>query len=98
MEISFLGIMFAYYDEQEVFHRQLAFIYTIGDQLVERSDLVDDMLASEVYRDADLQLEEVMIPLVSIEYPNLQARLFDQHNVAPSRKQIGPLLEKLLNG
>ena len=98
IEISFLSIMFAYYDEQEVFHRQLLFVYTNRNRLVERS--VDDMLASQAYRDADLQLEEVMIPLpsiVSIEYPNLQARLFDQHNVAPSRKQIGPLLEKVLN-
>jgi len=95
MEISFLGIMFAYYDEQEVFHRQLACVYTTDeDRLVERSDLVDAILTSDL--DVDLQLEEVMIP--STEHPNLQARLFDQHNVAPSRKQIGPLLEKLLNG
>lgn len=95
MEISFLGIMLAYYDEQEVFHRQLAFVNTIGDRLVEQSDLVDSIL-SQAYLDVDLQLEEVTIP--STEYPNLQARLFDQHNVAPSRKQIGPMLEKLLNG
>jgi len=95
MEMSFLGIMFAYYDEQEVFHRQLACVYTTDeDRLVERSDLVDAILTSDL--DVDLQLEEVMIP--STEHPNLQARLFDQHNVAPSRKQIGPLLEKLLNG
>ena len=95
MEISLLSIMFAYYDEQEVLHRQLAFIY-IKDRPVERSDLVDTILTSEAYVDVVLQLEEVMIPW-SAEYPNLQARLFDQHNVAPSRKQIGPLLEQILN-
>lgn len=69
------------------------YFYTTRDRLVERSDLVDEMLTSDL--DADLQLEEVMIP--STEHPNLQARLFDQRNVAPSRKQIGPLLEKILN-
>ena len=62
MDVSFLGIMFAYYDKREVFHRQLAFVYTTRDRLVERSDLVDEMLTSRVYNDADLQLEEVMIP------------------------------------
>ena len=99
MEISLLSIMFAYYDEQEVFHRQLAFVSTFGDRLVEQGDLVDSILISQAYLDAVLELEEVMIPSISTEYPNsnLQARLFDQHNVAPSRKQIGPLLEKILN-
>lgn len=88
--IQFLGIMFAFYEE-DVFHRQLAFVS--ADQTVAIHELAGSILASSAYNYVDLQLEEVHLPDELYRSPKLQIRLYDQNNVVPSRKQIGPMLE-----
>mmetsp|Transcript_31691 Transcript_31691/g.57369 ORF Transcript_31691/g.57369 Transcript_31691/m.57369 type:complete len:372 (+) Transcript_31691:2976-4091(+) len=89
VQIPFLGIMFAFYDEQEVFHRQLAFISF--DQTVSLRELVGTLRTSHAYKSVDLQLEEVHLPAELRKRKNVC--LFDQNNLSPSRKQIGPMLE-----
>lgn len=88
-QIPFLGIMFAFYDEQEIFHRQLAFIS------IDRTDFlhgfVEALLSSTAYNSVNLQLEEAQLPGELSWRRNV--RLFNQNNLTPSRKQIGPLLE-----
>ena len=94
-KISFLGIMFAFYDDEHEFHRQLAFISMINrDQVVAQHDLVEKLLGSTAYKSADLQLEEVYIPTELNQSAGLEVSLFDQNNLTPSRKQIGPMLEE----
>ncbi|KAL7540402.1 hypothetical protein ACHAWF_006670 [Thalassiosira exigua] len=84
--VSFLGIMFAFYDEQESFRRQLAFVSTAS-----LAEWAKALMSSSVYQSVELQLEEVQLP------PPLQGKefvlLFDQSNPKPSRKQVGPMLE-----
>ena len=95
-KISFLGIMFAFYDkeeEEQEFHRQLAFVSIINRDLVAQHDLVETLLGSNAYKSANLQLEEVYIPMELNRSAGLHVSLFDQNNLTPSRKQIGPMLE-----
>ena len=95
-KISFLGIMFAFYNEEEdkqEFHRQLAFVSIINRDLVAQHDLVETLLGSNAYKSANLQLEEVHIPAELNRSAGLQVNLFNQDNLTPSRKQIGPMLE-----
>ena len=88
-QIPFLGIMFAFYDDQEVFHRQLALVS------IDRTDFlhgfVEALLSSTAYNSVDLQLEEAQLTGELSWRRNV--RLFNQNNLTPSRKQIGPLLE-----
>jgi exopolyphosphatase len=97
-QISFLGIMFAFYDESRTLRRQLAFV-TKGEKFT-LEQIVESLLKSVEYKKADLQLEEVTIhnKLLIEEGGLLQIRLFDQTNPAPSRKQIGPMFEVYFNG
>jgi exopolyphosphatase len=97
-QISFLGIMFAFYDESRTLRRQLAFV-TKGEKFT-LEQILESLLKSVEYKKADLQLEEVTIhkKLLIEEVGLLQIRLFDQTNPAPSRKQIGPMLEVYFNG
>lgn len=97
-QISFLGIMFAFYDESRTLRRQLAFV-TKGEKFT-LEQIVESLLKSIEYKNADLQLEEVTIhkKLLIEEGGLLQIRLFDQTNPAPSRKQIGPMFEVYFNG
>jgi len=90
-QISFLGIMFAFYDEQEEFNRQLAFVSS--DEMVDLRESLGGLLASSTYKHVGLQLKEVHIPAELNRSVKLQVCLFDQNNLAPSRKQIGPMLE-----
>ncbi|KAL3771641.1 hypothetical protein ACHAW5_007343 [Stephanodiscus triporus] len=85
--ISFLGIIFVFYDEGSVLHKQLAFISSDGNL----EELINSLLISDAYKSVNLQLEEVSI--LSEADRSLKIRLFDQENLAPSRKQIGPMLE-----
>ena len=83
-QIPLLGIMFAFYDEWKVFYRQLAFVWV--RQTISIHELLASLMSSE-----DLQLEEVTLPKKLRRSEDVC--LFDQKNVAPSRKQIGPMLE-----
>eukprot|EP00804_Cyclotella_cryptica_P019546 CCRYP_014318-RB/>CCRYP_014318-RB protein AED:0.38 eAED:0.38 QI:0/0/0/1/0/0/2/0/427 len=89
--ISFLGIMFAFYDKasDDTLRRQLAFC---SDNSISLESLIDVMLSSEVYNYVDLGLDKVD-DIALQETHELQLYLFEQTNVKPSRKQIGPLLE-----
>ena len=87
-QIPLLGIMFAFYDEQNVFHRQLAFVW-VG-QTATLHNLLNSLMSSKVFISVDLQLKEVQLPDKVSKQEDLL--LFDQTNVAPSRKQIGPML------
>ena len=93
VQVSFLAIMFAFYDETKTFHRQLAFVTT--DQHVNLQILVESLMKSSAYMEVDLQLEEVAIP--SEDNVKFQFLLFDQNNVSPSRKQIGPMITFFIN-
>lgn len=94
--ISFLGIAFAYYDARGTFCRQLAFV----DRNSHPREWTRNLLASDAYRSADLGLEEVELPaqigsgfIFSSHNIRKDVALFDQMNLAPSQKQIGPMLE-----
>jgi exopolyphosphatase len=81
-EVTFLGIMMAFYDETTGhFRRQLAFCSS-GELGVKG----DDLIASKMYK--DLELKEV----VSQHNDEIQVQLYDQLNITYSRKQIGPML------
>lgn len=87
--ISFLGIMFAFYDSDsdDTLRRQLAFC---ADNSITLDGLLDAVLSSEVYNYVNLGLEKVDETSQTDEF---QFYLYEQTNVKPSRKQIGPLLE-----
>ena len=86
-EVTFFSIMFTFYDQiTGDFRRQLAFCssgYKIGD----------DLFASKMYKDLDLK--EVISQQLSRD--EIQVHLYEQGNVAPSRKQIGPYLQAMLD-
>jgi hypothetical protein len=87
-QLSLLGIMFAFYNaDSGELKRQLALC---TDQSVDLDRLVNDMLLSQEYQNTNLELKRV--DEFSLEDTG-QLHLFDQMNVKPSRKQIGPMLE-----
>jgi hypothetical protein len=90
--ISFLAIMFAFYnDSGTTLKRQLALC---GDDTIDMNQFVDTLLSSEVYSYVSLDLELVDTTIVQqTEYKKFHVQLFDQTNLKPSRKQIGPMLE-----
>ena len=85
-EISFLGIMFAYYDLTAGFRRQLAFCSYEDQRLV----------ATRLYEELDLM--DVDIDTLELKSNEIQVHLYDQGNIVPSRKQIGPLLIDYFSG
>ena len=88
-DIPMLGIMFAFYDNSnDKLLRQLAIC---ADDTIEIDALVSILLSSQAYHNVNLELEEVTSE--SFRPNKLQLYLFDQNNVQPSRKQIGPLFE-----
>lgn len=89
-QLSLLGIMFAFYNvDSGELKRQLALC---TDQSVEIDRFVNDMMLSQEYQSTNLELKRV--DGFSLEDTGgLQLLLFDQMNVKPSRKQIGPMLE-----
>ena len=90
-DIEFLGIMLTFYDKKTgEFRRQLAFCLSRHRW----REIADDLLKSQMY--ADLALNEIRThPLSSDE---IEVHLYEQENVAPSRKQIGPMLVKFFEG
>lgn len=86
-EIEFLGIMLTFYDKKTgKFRRQLAFCLSRHRW----REIEDDFLKNQMY--ADLALSEIRThPLSSDE---IDVHLYEQENVTPSRKQIGPMLVK----
>ena len=91
-QISFLGIIFVFYDECMILHKQLAFLSS--DENFRLQEFVNSLLVSNEYQNLNLQLEEVPPQLIWVNRSlRLQIRLFDQINLTPSRKQIGPMLE-----
>lgn len=84
-EISFLGIMFAYYDLTAGFQRQLAFCSYEDDKRLVATTLHEE-----------LGLKEVDIAHLDLKSNEIQVHLYDQGNIVPSRKQIGPLLIETL--
>lgn len=90
-EIEFLSIMLTFYDKKTGdFHRQLAFCLS----RYRWREIKDDLLKSQMY--TDLALKEIRTqPLSSDE---INVHLYEQENVAPSRKQIGPMLVKFFEG
>lgn len=90
---DFLAIMFAY-ERKGSLRRQLALCGTAGFPL---DDMVEFLLSDD-YNQELLKLKaETIYPSTNTTNKDatdvaLALRLFDQRNVAPSRKQIGPIL------
>jgi hypothetical protein len=84
---KFLGIMSAYYEEKGYLHRQLALC---GTAVFPMDELVHFLLYGK-YEEESPELVEIDRVLIQ-EDPTLKLRLFDQENIKPSRKQIGPIL------
>lgn len=97
-QISFLSIMFAFYDDTTgLFRRELSFC---SEESFPLEDFVTSMVVSTHYQEVDLQLKKMELPgRVAFEddQKGLKVFLFLQENVQPSRKQIGPLLEEQLS-
>ena len=87
IDVDFLGIMFAFVDEGHLY-RQLALCGANGFPL---KDVDAFLLKSGYYRDP-LDLEKIKDAPSHHYDQGLSVQLFDQHNVKPSRKQIGPIL------
>jgi hypothetical protein len=83
---KFLGIMSAY-EEKGYLHRQLALC---GTAVFPMDELVHFLLYG-MYEEESPELVEIDRVLIQ-EDPTLTLRLFDQENINPSRKQIGPIL------
>lgn len=84
--VDFLGIMFAFEDDSHL-RRQLALCGKFS-----LNDTVEFLLDYD--QEDSLDLEEIDGGIIesSKDNPNLSLRFFNQHNVKPSRKQIGPIL------
>lgn len=85
--VDFLGIMFAYQVDGELF-RQLAFCGRSGFPL----DAVDSFLKRTGYYRHPLDLKAIADKSLPTSSNELSLQYFDQRNVKPSRKQIGPFL------
>jgi exopolyphosphatase len=86
MGVDFLGIMSAFEDDNHL-RRQLALCATYH-----LDDIVEFLL--EYDQEDSLDLKEIVVGNVDIpgDNANLSLRFFNQQNVKPSRKQIGPIL------
>ena len=87
-EQQFLAIMFASERKGKNLERQLALCGIPSFPM----DALAAFLLNEEYDQASLALEELEQTSLSPSESGLSLRLFEQHNVAPSRKQIGPIL------
>jgi hypothetical protein len=96
MRIGFLGIMFAYLDEDRNLHRQLALCSVASFAM----DALTMGLLTEKYvpEYPSLRLlENTSIHVIIPKAPGISMRFFDQNNVEPSRKQIGPILQQFFD-
>ena len=90
VHVSFLGIMFAYEDNEGRLHRQLALCGRESFPL----DAVATFLSLPAHsQSSSLDLEEVTGMGIMDESNRFKMRFFIQHNVEPSRKQIGPMIQ-----
>lgn len=83
-DVTFLGIMFTFYDPSSgALRRQLAFC---SSRHAWRG-IGSDLIGSNIYKVLDLKV-------VRKQWSNdeIEVHLFEQGNIAPSRKQIGPML------
>jgi exopolyphosphatase len=90
MNVAFLGIMFASIDNKGHLFRQLAFCATNGFSM---KDLGEFLHESDYYHGL-LDLKEIQDSFLPRHNQGLSLQFFDQRNVQPSRKQIGPALEE----
>ena len=90
MNVAFLGIMFASIDDEGHLFRQLAFCATNGFSMKD----LDEFLRESDYYHGLLELKEIQDISLPQDDQGLSLQFFDQRNVQPSRKQIGPILEE----
>ena len=90
--IGLLGIMFAYEDNDHL--RRELMICSDGHPSIKLSQLEHKLMGSS------LNLEEMpgFDAFLGFDATGLNARFYNQQNIAASRKQIGPLLQTCLNG
>jgi len=86
-DVDFLGIMFAF-ERKDRLYRQLALC---GRNQFPLDDVDIFLQRSGYYRDP-LDLEEIRDASILQKDYGLSLQVFDQRNVKPSRKQIGPIL------
>jgi exopolyphosphatase len=91
VNVTFLAIMFAFQDDESQFSRQLAFCGLDSSSV----DGLAEYLTSKQGREP-LELQELEVRRGVNDAPKsgLWVRVFEQTNVVPSRKQIGPILEE----
>lgn len=90
MNVAFLGIMFASIDDEGHLSRQLALCASDGLSIKD----FDEFLRDSDYYHGLLELKEIQdISLVQGDQ-GLSLQFFDQRNIQPSRKQIGPIFEE----
>jgi len=87
VRVDFLGIMFAFQDVHGRLHRQFAIC---GTENVPLDDISSFLLRSD-HSQGSLDLDGVSEPNLQFR-DGLRMRFFNQRNVKPSRKQIGPIL------
>lgn len=92
VNVNFLGIMFAFEDEGHLF-RQLALCGANGFPLED----VDAFLRRTNYYYDPLDLKEINDASLLPDDQDLSLQFFDQRNVQPSRKQIGPFLAEFFD-
>jgi exopolyphosphatase len=98
MSVNFLAIMFAYEVQDGLIRRQLG-LCAKGDALSFLDDLVGFLLREE-YPETPLHLQEFQWNDMLDHFfddssaSGLSLRFFNQVNIAPSRKQIGPILSR----
>jgi exopolyphosphatase len=91
VNVTFLAIMFAFQDDERQFRRQLAFF---GKDSSSVDGLANDLTSKQVVEPLELQELEATRDLKDAPKAGLWVRMFEQTNVVPSRKQIGPILEQ----
>ena len=89
-QVSFLAIMFAYEDSDGTLKRQLGIFGTNVTQIGE----IASFLLQSVQANDSLELKEITSRQILSDSLALPMRFFDQQNLKPSRKQIGPLLQQ----
>jgi len=84
-ELTFLGIMLTFYDQTTGdFRRQLAFC----SKRYRWGVIGDDLIESKMY--TYLALKEITSQHLTSD--EIECKLYEQGNIAPSRKQLGPML------
>ena len=86
-ELTVLGIMLTFYDQTTGdFHRQLA----LCSSRYRWGVIGDDLIESKMY--TYLALKEITSQQLTSDEIDVRIIVYEQGNVVPSRKQIGPML------